>query len=270
MSDENKDQNQIQDDKDKQGDDKKPKKVQFNEEQTVAVNRLFNQAFGEGAAAAERKLQETLAAEKAAREAAEKKLADLEAAKATQQGDDKDQKDQTPQVPKEIAEQLKRMEAQQAELKALFDGVKAERDTLQANLQKANEERRKSRKKDKFIDAAKEAKVQFYDINEAYEIAEKDGLDYDPEKDRVLVKNLQTGAPRLNSEGEEMNAIDFVKEFSSKKKYLVIAPSQDGGTGSAEVRRHEESKAETVKSVEKMSPKEFEEYRQQILSKPRQ
>jgi hypothetical protein len=249
----------------------KKKKITFDADQTEYVNTIYTRAFGEGAAKAQKELEEKLAAERSEREklAAEKTELEkkLEAAGKKKEEDPK-LPTTTPEVKLEDNPVFKQLQAQLDEFKGLFAGVKQERDELKAQTAKDRAERRKTRKKDQFLAALAPAKVDFFDPLEAYELAEKEGLEYDEDNDRVFVKNSATGQPKLNSDGEPMNAVDFVKEFAVRKKYLVKASQHEGGTGSTSSNRTDNGKP-VEKDWSKATPEELEAERQRILSLPR-
>jgi hypothetical protein len=256
---------------------KKKKKVTFDADQAVVVNSLYNRAFGEGASAKEVEFQKKLEEEKAAYE---KKLADQKAELEAKLEEARKAATKQPEPPKapvvdpkaaevDIASHpvVKQLTAQFEEMKGVFKNVKEERDQLKAANEKARAERIRSRKKEKFLGALKDANVQFFDPFEAYELAEKEGFEYDDEKDRVWVKNASTGIAKLNENGEDMNEVDFVKEFATRKKYLVKS-TETGGTGASSQQRLKEEAA-PVKDYTKLSPEEFEAERQKVMMKPR-
>jgi hypothetical protein len=75
--------------------------------------------------------------------------------------------------------------------------------------------------------------------------------------------------PKLNGNGEPMNAVDFVKDFASRKKYLVKAATQDGGIGSTSSQELPKKEKTEEKDWSKVTPEEFEAERQRLLSLPR-
>jgi hypothetical protein len=252
-------------------------KIKFDAAQTLFVNELFNKAHGLGAGKAQAEYQAKLEAERAEYE---KKLADQKAAleaqlaealKAAKTPKTEEPEVKVPEVKIEEHPIFKQMLAQMDEFKGVLGTVKAERDTLKAEHDKAREERIKSRKKDQFLGALAKAKVSFFDPLEAYEIAEKEGLEYDADKDSVFVKNPATGVAKLNDNGEPMDAVDFVKDFATRKKYLVKAGDQEGGIGStaAEQLAREKAAKDKEKDWTKATPEEFEAERQKILSQRR-
>jgi hypothetical protein len=247
----------------------KPKKVTFDADQTEYVNTIYTRAFGEGAAKSQKEWEEKLAAEKAERERLAAEKADLE--KKLQAATTAPPKTEDPPKVTEIKLEdnpvFKQLQAQLDEFKGLFAGVKQERDELKAQTAKDRAERKKTRKKDQFLGALAKAKVDFFDPLEAYKLAEDDGLEYDDENDRVFVKNSATGQPKLNSDGEPMDAVDFVKDFAARKKYLVKAATQDGGLGHTSTDPTKDKKE--TKDYSKLTPEEFEAERQRILSQPR-
>lgn len=237
----------------------KKKKTKFTPEQVEHINELYNKAFKDGATKAEEAVKAALEAEKAEREKLAKQLEDLQKASTKP-------KEETP--PKSDP-QLEQFKAQLEEMKGILGGIKSERDELKKRVETADEQSRKARKKDAFLNAMKEADVSFFDPVEAYELAEREGLDWDRDNDRPVVLNKETNRPKLNENGEPMNVIDFVKSFAEKKKYLVKAPNQDGGTGGSTQRKHEraEEKTSEMPDFSKMTNAEFEAYTQRILSK---
>jgi len=239
---------------DKAAEDKK-KKAKFEPEQIEFVNKLVSEAFKDGATKVEKELQAKLEAEKAEREKLAKDLEDLKKSKEEKK--------------EEKNPQLEAFQAQLAEMQGILTGIKTERDDLKKKVETAETAARKSRKKDAFLNAAKEADVSFFDPLEAYDLAEKSGYDWDKDADRPVVLNKETNRPKLNENGEPMSVIDFVKEFADRKKYLVKAPNQQGGTGSGEERKTDKStkKDNDLPNFDKMTPEEFEAYTQQILNK---
>lgn len=256
--------------------EKQKKKVKFDAEQTLFVNELYNRAHGQARQKADEEWQARLAAEK---KALEDKLAAEAAARAELAKQVEDLKKLQPPVPEppkapkleeiNIGDHpaFKALNAQFEEMRGIFTTVKAERDTFKAETQKAAEERARSRKKDLFLSAMKDAKVTFFDPLEAYDLAERDGLEYDAAKDRIFVKNPATGIAKLNENGEDMNGVDFVKDFATRKNYLVKA-EKAGGLGNSEAELTNKDKA-PVKDWSKASAEDFEKQRQEILSKPR-
>lgn len=255
---------------------KKKKKVTFDAEQTDFVNSIYSRAFGEGAAKAQRELEDKLAAEKVARERLAKEKEDLEkkleaaAAAGPPKKEDPpaDTKIEEHPLVKQMREDREKLLAQLDEFKTVTAGIKQERDALKAQTEKDRAERRKTRKRDQFLGALPKANIDFFDPLEAYELAEKEGLEYDEENDRVFVKNSATGQAKLNENGEPMNAVDFVKDFATRKKYLVKAASQEGGTGSTAADKPPSGKT-TEKDWSKATREELEAERQRILSLPR-
>lgn len=236
--------------------EKNKKKIKFDAEQTLFVNSLYNRAFAEGISKAEKEAQEKV----------QKQLDDQKAQYEATIAELKKKAEKPTEDPKPNPE-LDSMKAQLSELRGILDGMKTERDQLKEQVTKGKEERKKARKKDQFLTAMKDAKVDFYDPLEAYELAEKEGLDYDDEAERVIIKNPATGTARVNVEtGEPMSALDFMKDFATRKKYLVKSPTQDGGTGSGSERKHEKA---SEKDYSKMTPEEFEAERQRVYAKPR-
>jgi hypothetical protein len=153
-------------------------------------------------------------------------------------------------------------------VQGILTGIKSERDELKKKVESAELTARKSRKKDAFLNAMKEADVTFFDPLEAYELAEKSGYEWDKDTERPVVLNKETGRPKLNENGEPMSVIDFVKEFADKKKYLVKAPNQAGGTGSGEERKISDKKKENeLPDFASMTQAEFDAYTQKILNK---
>lgn len=230
----------------------KNKKVKFDAEQMKLVNDLYSQAFKEGAEKVESTLKAQLDEQKKQAEALAKRLEDLKNAPPK-----KDEPKTNPE--------LDQFKAQLAEMQGILTGIKTERDELKKRVETADIERRKSQKKDKFLEAAKEAKVQFFDSLEAYELAERDGYEWDKEQDRPVVINKDTQRPKLNENGEPMSVIDFVKDFANRKKYLVQAPTQDGGSGSGENRKTELPKDTPVKSFDEMSDEEFKALTEKVI-----
>lgn len=235
---------------DKAAEDAKKKK-KFDKDQLDQVQTLIN----EGVAKAEAEAKKQLAEEKAKWE---KEVADLKA--------------KIPAEPKKeepkTAPELEAFKAEIAEMKNILGGIKTERDELKKRVNDADEERRKSRKKDMFLGAVSEAKISLFDQLEAYDLAERDGYEWDKEADKPVVINKATGRPRLNENAEPMSVLDFVKDFTTRKKYLVKAGESDtGGTGSggSEKAANHEKKAE--KSFDTMSPEEFEAYTQSVMNK---
>ena len=234
--------------------EKVKQKTKFDESQTIKVNALYNEAFKAGAEKAEAEAAKKLADEKAALEA---KIAELTAKIPAE----KEEKKETA-IP-----ELDLFKNQMLEMKTILEGIKTERDTLKSKVETAERERRKTVKKDLFLDATTKAKVNFFDPLEAYKLAEDDGYEYDEENERPVIKNKSTGAPKLNENGEVMSVIDYVKDFAKRKNYLVQAAGA-GGTGSGEQRIIEQKKEETV-DFSKMTPAQFEAYRQEVLTKTR-
>jgi hypothetical protein len=115
------------------------------------------------------------------------------------------------------------------------------------------------------LDATRKAEVNFFDPLEAYDLAEKYGYEWDEQTDRPVVINKETNRPRLNGNGEPMSVADFVKDFAEKKKYLVKAPIQDGGTGAGEQRRTERQQTQQ-KSFADMTDEDFAAYTQKVMS----
>jgi hypothetical protein len=277
MSDENKDDK----DKDQNADDKQPdiknKKVKFDAEQVVVVNGLYAEAWAKAAEVTEKTYKAQLEAEKAEKErlAAEKatmeqQLAEARAA-AEKAAGDKDKKKDDPPMNIEDHPAFKalrdQMQAQMEENKKVFDNVKEERDTLRKQNEAAKAERKKARKKDQFLGALKDANVTFFDPIEAYELAEKEGLEYDEDNDRVIVKS-GNGVVRLNENGEPMNAVDFVKDFATKKKYLVKNTDAGGfGSRSSDKLLDDKDKNEKKKDWGSVTPEEFEAERQRIMTR---
>ncbi len=254
------------------------KKVKFDEDQTRFVNSLYNQAFGEGATKERTEWQKKLDDQKAAHEkliADERAAWEAKVAEAAKTGAKKTPEPEVPPTVKateikiEDHPALKSLKAQFEEMNKIFTNVKQERDSLKAETEKAKVERRKSRKKDAFLSATTEAKISFFDVQEAYGLAEQEGLEYDDENDRVWVKNSATGAAKLNENGEPMTAVDYVKEFAARKKYLVKAADSTGGVGSTQAERLKEDPP-SVKDYSKLTIEEFEAERQRVLSKPRE
>jgi hypothetical protein len=239
---------------DKAADEAKKKKAKFEPEQVEFVNKLVADAFKDGAEKVEKDLQAKLAAEKAEREKLAKEIEDLKKTKEEKK--------------EEKNPQLEAFQAQLAEMQGILGGIKTERDELKKKVETAELTARKSRKKDAFLIAAKEADVSFFDPLEAYELAEKSGYEWDKDTERPVVLNKETGRPKLNENGEPMTVIDFVKEFADKKKYLVKAPNQSGGTGSGEERKiGKEKKENELPNFETMTAAEFDAYTQKILNK---
>jgi hypothetical protein len=251
----------------------KKKKVTFDEEQTAFVNLISSRSFADGAEKVKKEYEERLATEKAEREKLAAEKAELEQKLAAAAGLPK--KEETPTTPEqkpaavklEELPEWKQMQARFEEMNTIFQGVKQERDTLKAQQEKDRAERRKSRKKDKFLSALGKANVSFFDPLEAYELAEREGLEYDEDKDAIVVKNAATGQPKLNENGEPMNEVDFVKDFATRKKYLVKS-QEPGGLGQGETEKLTTSTA-PVKDWSKATKEELEAERQRILSQPR-
>jgi hypothetical protein len=237
---------------------KAKKKTKFTPEQVEHVNELFNKAFKEGAAKSEELMAAKLAEEKAEREKLAKQLEDLQ--KATK-----------PKEEPKTNPEIDQFKAQLAEIQSVLTGIRDERDKLKTRVETSEEAARRSRKKDQFLNALKEAEVNFFDPLEAYELAEKSGYEWDKDTDRPVVLNKETNRPKLNENGEPMSVVDFVKEFADKKKYLVKAPTA-GGTGSAATQAERDAKTEeqlSVKAIEAMTPEQFEAFTQGILNKAR-
>lgn len=230
----------------------KKKKAKFEPEQVDFVNKLVSDAFREGATKVEKDMQAKLDAEKAEREKLAKEIEDLK---------------KTKEPPKEDKNpQLDAFQAQLAEMQGILTGIKTERDELKKKVETAETAARKARKKDAFLNASKEADVSFFDPLEAYDLAEKSGYEWDKDADRPVVLNKETGRPKLNENGEPMSVIDFVKDFAERKKYLVKAPNQAGGTGSGEDRKVEkDKKKDDLPNFETMSAEEFEAFTQRVL-----
>ncbi len=237
-----------------EADKDKKKKAKFTPEQVEHINDLYNKAFKDGAAKVEEALQTKLAEEKAEREKLAKQLEDL-------------QKAQKPKEEPKTNPELEQVKAQMEEMRGILTGIKTERDELKKHVETAQDQARKSRKKDAFLNALKEADVTFFDPLEAYDLAEREGYEWDKEADRPVVLNKETNRPKLNENGEPMNVIDFVKSFAEKKKYLVKATTQDGGTGSSSQRKHEpEKKTGDLPDFAKMTNEEFDAYTQRIIA----
>jgi translation initiation factor 4G len=225
-------------------------KVKFNAEQTKFINELYSKAFREGAEKIEQTMKAQLDEEKKQREALAKQIEELSKTKPKEE-------------PKTNPE-LDQFKAQLAEMQGILTGIKTERDELKKRVESAETERRKSQKKDLFLNATKDAKVTFFDPLEAYELAEKDGYEWDHEQDRPVVINKDTKRPKLNENGEAMSVIDFVKDFANRKKYLVQAP-QAGGSGSAENRNIEPPKDKQTKGFNEMTDEEFRAYTEKVM-----
>lgn len=235
-------------------DKKKAGKIKFDADQTAWVNQFANEMYGKGAAAKDAEWQKKLADEKAALQT---QIDDL---KKAQQKKDEQKNQPNPEVDA--------LKAQYAELQTMLGQIKIEREDLKKKLESEAVAAQKSRKKDSWLTAVSQAKVDFFDPLEAYDLAEKDGYEWDADQNRPLVKNTQTGHVRINENGEPMSPIDFVKDFANRKKYLVKAPESAGGTGAGEQRKHESTKA-PQKSFDDMTPEEFEAYTQKVMSKAR-
>jgi archaellum component FlaC len=238
-------------------DAKKKKKLKFDPEQTEFINSLYGNAFAEGAKKAEEAVKAQLEEEKKAREDLAKQFEELK-------------KTQKPVAPPKVEEpkvdpKLDEFKAQLEEMRGILGSIKTERDELKKRVDSADEMARKSKKKDKFLEAIKEAGVTFFDPLEAYELAEKTGYEWDKDADRPVVINRDTSRPKLNENGDPMTVVDFVKDFADKKKYLVKAPNQEGGTGGGGQRKVDESKPLTDKSFADMTEEEFEAYTQKAL-----
>ncbi len=235
--------------------EKKNKKIKFDAEQTLFVNSLYNRAFAEGISKAEKEAQERT----------QKQLDEQKSQYETTIAELKKKAETTEDKSKQPNPELETVKTQLVELRTILDGMRTERDQLKEQVTKGREERKKARKKDQFLNAMKDAKVDFYDPLEAYDLAEKEGLEYDDEAERVLIKNPATGTARVNVEtGEPMSVLDFMKDFATRKKYLVKATTQDGGTGSGSERKHEKL---PEKDYSKMTTEEFEAERQRVYAK---
>jgi hypothetical protein len=238
---------------DKAAAEDKKKKAKFEPEQVEFVNKLVADAFKDGAEKVEKDLQAKLAAEKAEREKLAKEIEELKKPKEPKK------EDENPQ--------LKAFQAQLAEVQGILTGIKTERDELKKKVETAETTARKARKKDAFLNALKEADVSFFDPLEAYELAEKSGYEWDKDAERPVVLNSDTGRPKLNGNGEPMSVVDFVKEFAERKKYLVKAPVQTGGTGSGPSVPGKDKKDEGLPDFAKMTNEEFEAFTQKVLHK---
>ncbi len=253
-------------------------KVKFNAEQTEFINDLFQKAFSGGASKAETEWKAKLEAEKAEKDRLAKELADAKKAAedATKAANDAAAaaaaaKPGAPVVDakaqKEADDKFAALQAQIKEMQDVMGGLKTERDQLATRVSAAAEERRKSVKKDSFLSALKDANVQFFDPMEAYKLAEEDGLEYDTNLDKVIVKNKATGVEKLNENGEPMSVVDYVKSFAKQKPYLVKSKEQQGGTGAGDQRRVEDKGETEFPDVSKMTPEQFEEFREKIIMK---
>src|SRR4051812_18337327 len=177
----------------KKVEDEKKKVKKFDTEQTAFINKLFAEAFKDGAAKVESEMAARLEEEKKEREKLAAQLADLQKTK----DEKKDEQKPNPE--------LEAFKAQLSEMQGILTGIKTERDELKKQVATADDERRKSRKKDDFLNAMKEANVSFFDPLEAYELAEKSGYEWDKETGRPVVLNKETGRPKLNESGEAMS-----------------------------------------------------------------
>ena len=247
----------------------KKTKITFDADQTAFVNSLYEKAFGQGAAKAQKEYEDKLAAEKAERERIAAEKAELEA-KLAAAGSAKKEDEQKPgEIKLEEHPLFKQLQARFEEMVTVTQTIKQERDQLKDQTEKDRAERRKTRKKDQFLQALPKAEIDFYDPLEAYELAEKEGLEYDDVNDRVFLKNPATGVAKLNLEtGQPMDAVDIVKDFATRKKYLVKAKSA-GGLGSAETEKLPSGERAPAKDWSKATKAEIEAERQRILSLPR-
>lgn len=160
----------------------------------------------------------------------------------------------------EQATDISRLQATIEELQETVKTLKAEKESAESRVQRATEIERAATIRAAFTRAIPKG-VEFFDVDEALEIGQKDGKLELSEHGTVFIVNPRTGNPRIGSDGDPMTLAAFVNEIVAKKPYLVKS-NLSSGSGSGEAR--ELSREPKPANPATMSKDEFEAVKNRV------
>jgi hypothetical protein len=225
-------------------------RVTFDEVQQRWVEHHGDEMFGKGFKKAEAlyesktmSLDSELRSTKGTLESLQAEMAALKAGKpATQAGKD------------EQHAELSRLQATIEELQGTVKTLKSEKESAETRVQRAQEIERNMSIRSAFQRAIPKG-VEFFDVDEALELGQKEGRLELSEHGTVFIVNPRTGNPRIGADGDPMTLTAFVNEIVAKKPYLVKS-TLGSGSGSGEAR--EMARDTKAPNPADMSKEEFE------------
>lgn len=156
--------------------------------------------------------------------------------------------------------EMSRLQATIEELQGTVKTLKAEKESAETRIQKAQEIERSTTIRAAFQRAIPKG-VEFFDVDEALELGQKDGKLELSEHGTVFIVNPRTGNPRIGADGDPMTLTAFVNEIVAKKPYLVKS-NLGSGSGSGEAR--EMARDVKVPTPAEMSKEEFEAIKNKV------
>jgi hypothetical protein len=231
-------------------------RVTFDEKQQRWVEHHGDEMFGKGFKKAEAlyesktvTLDSELRATKGEIEALKTELQAVKSGKpVTQAGKD------------EQHAEMSRLQATIEEMQGTIKSLKSEKEQAESRVQRATEIERNMTIRSAFQRAIPKG-VEFFDVDEALELGQKEGKLELSDHGSVFIVNPKTGNPRIGSDGDPMTLAAFVNEIVARKPYLVKS-NLGSGSGGGEARElARESKAPNPAD---MSKDEFEALKNKV------
>jgi hypothetical protein len=166
----------------------------------------------------------------------------------------------------EPSEDVKKLSAKLAELQSNMDNLLNLNKDAEKALAAERATVRQARIKDEFMSAA--ATLNFFDANDVFRLVETEiGFD---ENHGVIVKNQETGGPRMTVGGGEYRPVklaEFLSDFATKKPQYVKASNTEGGSGAGGSRKLPSNDGGDLPDFTKMTPKEIADFANRVKSR---
>jgi hypothetical protein len=242
-------------------DDNKDKKVTFDADQQTAINALLRQEREDSERRLKAQYDPQIAESKTKLDQLTASVADL-----TQKLTDAT-KQQAPDAKKtpeytELETKFSQLTAKYGQLESAFQGMETRATGAENQLQSEKGARLQTTQKQNFLEAVSKVKVNFFDPTDVYGSIAKE-LKTD-DNGRTVVLDPATGEQRKNASFQPMSLEEYVSDFASKKKWLVQAAENAGGTGSGASDKmpstqEERDQNETKRLAEIADPAKFQE-----------
>lgn len=248
---------------------KTKKGLNFDEEQVLWVNKHSDAMFAKGRDAAKGEYEGKLTEATTTIQNLTKQLEDLKAkVPAGADKDDEKDKDSKAKSKKsdEPSDDVKRLMATVNELQSNMTQLLEQNKKATTELETERARNREARIKDEFMSAA--ATLNFFDANDVFKLVQSD-IVFD-EQHGVIVKNHETGGPRMTVGGGEYRPVklaEFLAEFATSKPQYVKASSSDGGSGAGGSNKLSTKETTNLPDFTKMTPAEIADYANQVKTR---
>jgi hypothetical protein len=156
--------------------------------------------------------------------------------------------------------EVSRLQATIEEMQGTIKTLKSDKEAAETRVQRATEIERGMTIRSAFQRAIPKG-VEFFDVDEALELGQKEGKLELSEHGTVFIVNPRTGNPRIGADGDPMTLTAFVNEIVAKKPYLVKS-NLGSGSGGGEAR--ELARETKPPSPADMSKEDFEALKNKV------